>query len=154
MLCVLGGGARAPPSRFFIGVEATDEGDLNMKRKNIEIVLGFLDAIRRRDREAAAGFLGPEIVWQGIVPGLVCRSPDEVLDVFLGQRDQKIEVDHLELIGTEQGAVLALYRAEIWQIEGIEIRGAVYHAAMITNGRITRIEDHADRERALTSAGA
>jgi hypothetical protein len=25
-----------------------------MKRRNIEIVLGFLDAIRRRDREAAA----------------------------------------------------------------------------------------------------
>jgi hypothetical protein len=26
-----------------------------MKRKNIELVLGFFDAIRRRDREAAAG---------------------------------------------------------------------------------------------------
>jgi len=28
-----------------------------MKRQNIEVVLGFLDAIRRRDREAAGDFL-------------------------------------------------------------------------------------------------
>ena len=35
-----------------IEVEATEEGELNdVKRKSIEIVLGFLDAIRRRDRE-------------------------------------------------------------------------------------------------------
>jgi hypothetical protein len=33
-----------------------------MKRQNLEIVLGFLDAIRRGDREAAADFLDPEIV--------------------------------------------------------------------------------------------
>ena len=78
-----------------------------MKRQNIEVVLGFLDAIRRRDREAAGDFLDPEIVWRGVVPDLVCRSPGEVLDIFLGRRDEQIEVDRLELIGAEQGAVFA-----------------------------------------------
>ena len=72
-----------------------------MKRQNIEVVLGFLDAIRRRDREAAGDFLDPEIVWRGVVPDLVCRSPGEVLDIFLGRRDEQIEVDRLELIGAE-----------------------------------------------------
>jgi hypothetical protein len=62
-----------------------------MKRQNIELVLGFLDAIRRRDRETAAGFLHPEIVWRGVVPDLVCASPREVLDSFLGRRDEQIE---------------------------------------------------------------
>jgi hypothetical protein len=33
-----------------------------MKRRNIEVLLGFLDAIRRRDRQAAAEFLHPETV--------------------------------------------------------------------------------------------
>lgn len=45
-----------------------------MKRQNIEVVLGFLDAIRRSDGEAAAQFLHPEIVWQGVLPDLVRRS--------------------------------------------------------------------------------
>jgi hypothetical protein len=87
-----------------------------MTRQNIEVVLGFLDAIRRRDREAAGEFLDPGIVWRGVVPDLVCRSPGEVLDVFLGRRDEQIEVDRLELIGAERGAVFAFHRPEIWEV--------------------------------------
>jgi len=123
-----------------------------MKRMNIEIVLGFLDAIRRRDREAAAEFLDPNVVWQGVVADLACRTPEEVLDVFLGQRDAAIEVDRLELIGTERAAVLAFHRPGTWQIEGVEIRGAVYHALAIDDGRIMRIEDFAERDPALAAA--
>jgi ketosteroid isomerase-like protein len=123
-----------------------------MRRQNIEVVLGFLDAIRRRDREAAAGFLHREIVWTGVVPDLVCRTPGEVLDIFLGRRDEQIEVDRLELIGAEQGAVFAFHRPEIWEVAGIEIRGSMYHAAEVVDGRITRINDYADRPEALAAA--
>ena len=124
-----------------------------MKRQNIELVLGFLDAIRRRDREAAGDFLDPEIVWRGVVPDLVCRSPGEVLDIFLGRRDEQIEVDRLELIGAEQGAVFAFHRPEIWEVAGVEIRGAMYHAVEIEDGRITRINDYAEPAEALAAAG-
>lgn len=124
-----------------------------MKRKNIEVVLGFLDAVRRRDREAAADFLDPEIVWRGVVPDLVCRSPDEVLGIFLGQRDEEIEIDRLELIGTHRGAVFAVHRPEVWDVAGVEIRGAMYHAVEIDDGRITGIADYADCGEALAAAG-
>lgn len=90
-----------------------------MKRHAIELVLGFLYAIRRRDREAAADCLDPGIVWQGVVPDLVCHGPDEVLDVFCGRRDHDVEVDRLELIGTERGAVFAFHRPETWEVEGL-----------------------------------
>src|SRR5256885_7148829 len=99
-----------------------------MRRQNIEVVLGFLDAIRRRDREAAADFLAPNVVWQGVVPDLVCRSSGEVLGIFLGQRDERIEIDRLELIGTERGAVFAVHRPEAWEVAGVQIPGAMYHA--------------------------
>jgi hypothetical protein len=46
-----------------------------MKRQNIETVLGFLDAIRRGDREAAGGFLDPAIVWRGWSPSSNARAP-------------------------------------------------------------------------------
>jgi ketosteroid isomerase-like protein len=124
-----------------------------MKRENIEVVLGFLDAIRRRDREAAGDFLDPEIVWRGVVPDLVCRSPGEVLDIFLGRRDEQLEVDRLELIGAERGAVFAFHRPEIWEVAGVEIRGAMYHAVEVEDGRITRINDYAEPAEALADAG-
>ena len=124
-----------------------------MKRRNIEVVLGFLDAIRRRDRGAAAGFLHPGIVWRGVVPDLACRTPSEVLDIFLGRRDEQIEVDRLELIGAERGAVFAFHRPEIWEVAGIEIRGSMYHAAEVVDGRITRINDYAERTEALAAVG-
>ena len=124
-----------------------------MKRQNIEVVLGFLDAIRRRDREAAAGFLHREIVWNGVVPDLACRTPGEVLAIFLGRRDEQIEVDSLELIGAEEGAVFAFHKPEIWDVAGVEIRGSMYHAVEIADARITRINDFAERGEALAAAG-
>ena len=124
-----------------------------MKRQNIEVVLGFLDAIRRRDGEAAAQFLDPAIVWQGVVPDLVCRTPREVLGVFLGQRDEQIEIDRFELIGALRGAVFAFHQPKAWEVAGVEIRGAMYHAVEIDDGRITRIADYADRTEALAAAG-
>jgi ketosteroid isomerase-like protein len=124
-----------------------------MKRQNIEVVLGFLDAIRRGEREAAAGFLNRDIVWNGVAPGLACRTPGEVLDIFLGRRDEQIEIDSLELIGAEHGAVFAFHRPEIWEVAGIEIRGSMYHAVEVVDGRITRINDYAERPEALAAAG-
>jgi hypothetical protein len=124
-----------------------------MKRQNIEVVLGFLDAIRRGERETAAAFLHREIVWNGVVPGLACRTPDEVLDIFLGRRDEQLEIDKLELIGAEQGAVFAFHRPEIWEVAGVEIRGSIYHAVEIADARITSITDYAERAEALAAAG-
>jgi len=124
-----------------------------MKRQNIEVVLGFLDAIRRRDGEAAAHFLHPEIVWQGVVPELVCRSPGEVLGIFLRRRGEQIEIDRLELHGAQRGAVFAFHRPQAWEVAGVKIPGAIYHAVEIDDGRITRIADYADRTEALAAAG-
>ena len=123
-----------------------------MKRQNIEVVLGFLDAIRRRDREAASDFQDPEIVWRGVVPDLLCQSPGAVLDVFLGRRDEQIEVDGLELIAAERGAVFAFHRPETWEVAGVEIRGAMYHAVEVEDGRITTIKDYTERAEALAAA--
>jgi hypothetical protein len=36
------------------------------------------------------------------------------------------------------------------EVAGIEIRGGMYHALAIQDGRITKVEDHADHEYALS----
>jgi len=48
-----------------------------VKRENIEFLIGFLDALRRDDRDAVRAALKPEIVWQGLRPDLVCHGADE-----------------------------------------------------------------------------
>jgi ketosteroid isomerase-like protein len=124
-----------------------------VKRQNIEVVLGFLDAIRRRDRDAAAEFLDPEIVWRAVITGLSCRTPGAVIDTFLGPRVRESEVDGLELIGADRGAVFAVHRPGVWDLAGVEIKGAMYHAARIDDGRITAIDDYAERAVALAAVG-
>jgi hypothetical protein len=57
----------------------------------------------------------------------LCRSPDEVLGNFLGRRDEQVEVDRLELIGAERGAVFAVHRPEVW--EDSQVRFGVAAAA-------------------------
>lgn len=77
-----------------------------------------------------------------------------MLDILFGRRDQEIEIDRLELIGAQRGAVFAVHRPETWEIAGVEVRGVIYHAVVIEERRITRIEDHLDRDQALKIAGA
>jgi ketosteroid isomerase-like protein len=126
-----------------------------MKRQNIEVVLGFLDAIRRGDREAAAGFLHPETFWQGVAPDLACRNREEVLGIFFRRRDDPgVEIERLELIGAERGAVFAIHRPGVWAVASVEIRGVMYHAARIAHGRIVRLADYPDRDQALAAASA
>ena len=44
-----------------------------MTARNIEIVLGgAVDAVRYRDPGRIAGLLAPDLVWDGVSPGLRC----------------------------------------------------------------------------------
>lgn len=58
------------------------------------------------------------------------------------------------MIGTERGAVFAFERPGTWDIAGVEVHGALYHAVAIERGLVTRIEDHVERAAALSAAGA
>jgi hypothetical protein len=121
------------------------------RRANVELVIGFLDAIRRRDRDAASGFLAPGIVWRGLEPDQFCAGPPEVVEGFVGQRDREIEVDRLELHGTERGAVFAFHLPGSPGEPAEELPGPVYHALSVDGGRVTAIEDHRTLGKAISS---
>jgi ketosteroid isomerase-like protein len=119
------------------------------RREHIELVIAFLDAIRRGDREAAEAQLDPGIVWTGLAPDQGCSTPTEVVEVWLGRREQPIEVDRLELVADEAGAVFAFHLPDP-QPDLIDATGPVYHALSIEGGKVTRITAH----RALADAVA
>jgi hypothetical protein len=49
--------------------------------------------------------------------------------------------------------MFAVHRPAIWEVAGVEIRGAVYHAVEVEDGRITRINASTKRAEALAAAG-
>src|SRR3954471_4518503 len=121
-----------------------------MKRDNIEFMVGWLDALRRDDRAALRGTLDPGVVWQGLRQEWVCSGPDEVVGVFTMQREEAREVDTLELIGAERHAILHARGAAVLEIE---LDDGIYNVFAISEARVTRIDDYADRQAALAAAG-
>jgi ketosteroid isomerase-like protein len=121
-----------------------------MKRDNIEFLVGWLDALRRDDREALLATLDPDVVWQGPQQEWVCCGPEEVVGVFSSQRDEAREVDALELIGAERHAIRHARGVGVLEIE---LDDEIYNVFAIQERRITRIDDYAERRRALAAAG-
>jgi hypothetical protein len=119
-----------------------------MKRHNIELLWGWLDALRRRDTESMAAALAPDIVWQGVRPDFVCQGREEVIDAFVSAYNANQEIDSLELIGGEERVVLGVRSPSI-EIDDVETAGEIYNVFTIESDRITRIEDHLDRDEAM-----
>jgi ketosteroid isomerase-like protein len=124
-----------------------------MKRKNIETLLAWLDALRRGDREAVSGTLDADIVWQGVRDDLVCYGPAEVADGFAAALAEGFDVEALELIGAERHAILHARLPDAVEIAGVVFAEGVYNVFAIAGGRITRIDDYARRAEALAAAG-
>jgi limonene-1,2-epoxide hydrolase len=125
----------------------------DVKRHNLEFMIAWLDALRRRDTDALAERLAPETTWRGIRPDLVCHGREEVIRVFVAQRDQNYEVDALELIGAPDHAILHAHAAEPRQIADNIVDDGMYNVFRIEGSAITQIEDYLDRDGALRAAG-
>ena len=121
-----------------------------MKRHNIELIWGWLDALRRRDKEAMAAALDPDIVWQGVQSDLVCHGREEVVDAFMTAYDANQEIDSLELVGGETHIVFGVHSPDL-EIADLDIGDEIYNVFTIEGNRITHIEDHLEREAALKS---
>jgi hypothetical protein len=124
-----------------------------VKRTNIEFMIGWLDALRRDDLEALKATLEPEIVWQGLREEWSCHGADSVVDTFAGERDARAEIDAIELIGAEDHAILHARGAGLTAVEDLLLPDGVYNLFTIAGGKVTRIEDFAERGRALVAAG-
>jgi|SRR5215211_1016277 len=121
-------------------------------RTNVGFLIGWLDALRRDDRQTVLASLEPEVVWQGLKPDWVCRGPEAVVDVFSQHRDAGREVESLELLGAERHAVLHARGPGVREIE-VELEDGIYNVFAISDGRVMRIDDFADRAAAFSTAG-
>ena len=124
------------------------------KRRHIELLLGWLDALRRRDLEALAAVLDPDIAWQGLREDLICRGREEVVDAFVARRDQDYEVESVELIAGDDHVVLGVRVPGLREVAGIEVEGEIYNVFTIADRKVIRIRDYLKQSEALDAAGA
>jgi hypothetical protein len=124
-----------------------------VKRDNLELLIGFLDSLRRDDRDALAGMLAADAVWQGLRPEWICRNAAEVIEMFTARRDHYDEIEGIELLGADRAAILHAFGGDVTAVEDVRLPDGIYNVFTIEGGRVTRIDDFAERARALAAAG-
>jgi ketosteroid isomerase-like protein len=123
-----------------------------VKRTSIEFMIAWLDALRRGDLETLRGALDSDVVWHGLREEWSCRGPDEVVEIFAAEREARPEIDAVEVIGAEEHAILHARGAALASIEGISLPDGVYNVFTLRDGKVVRIDDHAERALALAVA--
>jgi ketosteroid isomerase-like protein len=122
-------------------------------RANIETVIAWLDAMRRKDLDAAVASFAPDVVWEGLVPGVECANRDDVREMLSESIQDDIDVEQLEVLGGSGRAVLGVRSADLDELAGVKLDGQLFNVFTIRRGRIVHVRDFAVRAQAQEAAG-
>ena len=120
----------------------------------LEVVVGWMDAMRRGDVDGVKRWLDPEVTWRGVRDAAICSNREEVLEMLEGSLEGRLGVDAIELIAGDGAAVLGAKLPGLAEIGGVDLRGQLFNVFRVGCGRILAVEDYAHRAEALAAAGA
>ncbi|MQA84147.1 MAG: hypothetical protein GEV03_05850 [Streptosporangiales bacterium] len=139
-------------------VAAADQKGSSMSQRNIEIVLDdFVDAFRRRDLDAIARRLHPDVVWEGVVEGLVSRGRHEVLQFLRNAMEDSdgLGIEALELLDAGDHVILGMKGLRFQEpLIDTDLGGQLFNVLTLKDGQIVHLRDYVRREDALKAAGA
>ena len=125
-----------------------------MSQENLGIILNdFIDALRCGDLATVAARLAPDVVWQGVRGGLVCRDRDEVLAVLGHFGQSQFRIDALELIDGGEQVVLGVRGPQFDQVGGVELGGQIFNVFTLHEQKIVHMRDYRTRADAVAAAG-
>ena len=104
----------------------------------LDVVVGWMDAMRRGDLAGVKGWLDPEVTWRGVRDAAICSNRGGVLDMLEGSLEGRL--------GAKVPALA--------EIGGVDVRGQLFNVFRVGCGRILAVDDYAHREEALAAAGA
>jgi len=129
---------------------------MSTSRENLEVVVAWLDAMRRNDLAAVEALLEPGVVWRGLPTDAICGDRADVLEMLRVDEMQKglRTVDALELVAGDGAVVLGVRSPELNEIGDVPLPGQLFNVFTVRDGRIAAIQDYAERAEALRAAGA
>ncbi len=129
---------------------------MSTARDNLEVVVAWLDAMRRADLAAVEAVLESTVVWRGLPASAVCHDRDEVLDMLRADelREGLRSIWALELVAGESAVVLGVRSPALDAIGDVAPPRQLFNVFAIRGGRIAAIQDYATRADALRAAGA
>jgi ketosteroid isomerase-like protein len=132
-----------------------EETLMSATRENLEVVVAWLDAMRRRDPAALEALLEPTVVWRGLPPDALCQDRDDVLDMLgAGELHEGLRsIDAIELVAGGAAVVLGVRSTELDEIGDVPLDGQIFNVFSLRDGRIASIQDYAKRAEALRAAG-
>jgi limonene-1,2-epoxide hydrolase len=125
--------------------------------RNIDIVLGGLaDAMRSRDPQRIAEFLGPDLVWEGVEPGLRCDGRQQAMSVIRNRfAAAPFTVQAVEAIEAGQHVIVGLRGPGFNGTPGdLETVGQIFNVFTLSDGKVVRWRDFLTRQEALDAADA
>jgi limonene-1,2-epoxide hydrolase len=120
----------------------------------LDVVVGWLDAMRRGDLDEVERWLDPDITWRGVRNAAVCRNREEVLEMLQGSLEGRLGAKAVEVIAGDGTAVLGAKVPGLAEMGGVDLRGQIFNVFRVGRGRIVAVEDYAHRDEALAAAGA
>ena len=120
----------------------------------LDVVVGWLDAMRRGDLDEVERWLDPDITWRGVRDAAVCRDRKEVLEMLQGSLEGRLGADAVEVIAADGAAVLGAKVPGLAEFDGVDVHGQLFNVFRVGCGRIVAVEDYARREEALAAADA
>jgi uncharacterized cupin superfamily protein len=118
---------------------------VTVRRRNLDLLVAWLDAGRRADRQAMLAMLTPDAVWQGIRPEWRAATPDQVVAMWLERTRALDDVEGFEATADARGATLHLRAPALAQIDARLRRGVHVRFAIDDAGRITAVGDHVSK---------
>ena len=127
--------------------------DAAVQGAGLELLLDWIEALRRPDLDAVHELLAPDVVWYGLSDDLVCTGRPAVLDVLREQVPVRCDGDALELLRGPAHLVLGTRSDSLPHPPGIDVHGQIYCVMEPRGDAFATIRDFARRADALDAAG-
>jgi limonene-1,2-epoxide hydrolase len=120
---------------------------------NLELVLDWMDALRRSDIDSLADRFHPDATWHDVAGSIACRGRDQLLAWLRASPAGPHQVDALELVASESHVVLGVHDESREELAGVELHGQLFTVFTIDDRQIVQLRDHGHRADALADAG-